>query len=209
MFPHLHAAISAFVSEYGTLAVAGIIFLESFGLPVPGELMLIVGAGLVAHGDANLALFFASAWTAAVLGDNVGYLVGRRLGSAAIVRFGQKFGITAERYQWAEEKFRRVGPVIIAGARFVAVLRQINGLVAGSLRMPWARFALFNAIGAALWVGFWGMLTLVVGRHVDALRHAAHHLGALGLLALLVLLALAVVWRLRRPGPTDAGRPTE
>jgi membrane protein DedA with SNARE-associated domain len=198
MIPHLHSTLIAFVAEYGTLAVAAIIFLESFGLPLPGEIMLIAGAGLVSQGLSDPVLFFACTFLAAVIGDNLSYLVGRRFGAVAITRFGARIGLTPERYAWAEEKFQRVGPGIIVVARFIAFLRQLNGLIAGSLKMHWAVFAFYNAIGAALWVGVWETLALLLGKHVRDILRLMHDPGVILGIVLLVLLGGFAAWMWRR-----------
>ncbi|MGF7158918.1 membrane protein DedA with SNARE-associated domain [Rhodoligotrophos appendicifer] len=195
----MHHDLSPFIQSYGDLAVFMAIFLEAFGLPLPGEIMLITGGGLAARGEINPVLFFVSAWVAAVLGDNIGYVIGRLLGRTTIIRYGSKIGITAPRYEWAEEKFNRFGPVIVAGARFVAILRQINGIVAGSLGMHWLTFMIFNAIGAALWVGLWGSAAFFLGSHLQIFLHIAKHLGTVGAIVLAILVAAGLWWHFKRP----------
>ncbi|GGC45953.1 DedA family protein [Chelatococcus reniformis] len=184
--PWLHE----YIQHYGAWAVAVAIFLDSLGVPAPGEIMLIAGAGLASQGQLDPTALLVGAWCAAVLGDNVGYVIGRSLGAEAIVRFGARVGITAGHYAWAVERFRRWGPAVVAAARFVVVLRQINGLVAGSLRMPWAVFVAFNAIGALLWVGFWGSVVLAVGAHRHELSRFVHE--PLLMLGVAIVVALGV-----------------
>ncbi|MEU2715677.1 VTT domain-containing protein [Streptomyces sp. NPDC007205] len=78
--------------------------------------------------------------------------------------------LTPERFQAAEEFFTRHGGEIVTGARFIEGLRQLNGIIAGTSGMPWRRFLVFNALGAALWVGPWATLAYVAGTHITAHR---------------------------------------
>jgi membrane protein DedA with SNARE-associated domain len=91
------------------------------------------------------------AWAGAVIGDNIGYVIGRTFGRAVVLRFGGRIGITADRLRKVEDVFARYGPVTVGFARFFPILRQLNGVVAGTLAMEWRRFLLFNALGGALW----------------------------------------------------------
>lgn len=157
-------AVHQFVVDYGYLAVFLGILLEDFGLPTPGETMLIAGAVMASRGSFNIVWLLSIAWLGAVIGDSIGYLIGATGGHRLLVRYGGRVGITLERLQKVEEFFARYGDIVIVFARFFVILRQFNGIVAGSLEMPWPRFFLYNAIGAALWVGFWGGLTYWLGR---------------------------------------------
>ena len=134
----------------------GALLLELFGLPLPGEAMLIAGAALAAEGGLHLAPLLACAWFAAVLGDNIGFAIGHFGGRRLIVRYGARIGITESRLAAVEAFFRRYGGGVVLVARFFALLRQLNGIVAGSVGMGWWRFLAYNAVGAALWVSAWG-----------------------------------------------------
>ena len=155
-----------FVKQYGYAAVFLLIMLEDFGVPVPGETALVIAAGAAAAGDLSIWGVVVAAVAGAVVGDNIGYLIGHFAGRRAIVRVGSKVGLTHERMSYAEGFFDRYGDGIIVGARFVEVLRQLNGIVAGTLGMHWARFIAFNALGAALWVGVWSAVGFYAGEHV-------------------------------------------
>ncbi len=121
-----------------------------------------------------------------------------------MARFGAKVGLTEERFARVEGMFRRYGGATVAFARFFAVLRQLNGIVAGTLGMHWLRFLLYNSIGAALWVGVWVLGPYYLGEHVKNIERLAHSTGAMGALAVVVIAAIAgaVYWlRRRKPGP--------
>ena len=147
--------IEPYVRQYGLLAIFVVIYLESLGAPLPGESTLIAGSVLVARGDVPLAGLFIAAWIAAVLGDSTGYAIGHFGGRPLLKRYGRLVRLTPARLVELEKLFRRRGPLIVVGARFVVVLRQLNGLVAGSVAMPWLHFVVANAFGAALWVAAW------------------------------------------------------
>ncbi len=191
------AALQPYLDQYGYGAVFVAIFLEDFGLPVPGETMLIAGSLLAARGTLDIVSLLATAWVAAVAGDNVGYLIGRVGGRRLVFRYGQRFLITPERMQYVEGFFRRHGgEAVVAFARFFAILRQLNGIAAGIARMPWQRFLFFNALGAALWVGLWGTLFYAIG--AKALRFG-DLFKTISLLAIAAAAVAAwVVYRRRR-----------
>jgi len=180
-----------FVVEYGYLAVFLGILLENFGLPTPGETILIAGAVLASRGSLEIVWVLPIAWFAAVIGNSIGYVIGVTGGNKLLVRYGARIGITHQRLQKVEELFARYGDIIIIGARFFVVLRQFSGIVAGTLEMPWPRFLLYNAIGAALWVGVWGGATYWLGRrffdYLRALSGTGHLVIALGALALIAV----------------------
>jgi membrane protein DedA with SNARE-associated domain len=190
---HLVGDLEHFVRDYGVIAVTVILALEALGAPVPGETLLIFSALLAARGEMSLPALLASAWLGSVMGDNAGYLIGRKLGRAVVARFGAKVGLTEERFAKVEAIFTRFGSATVTFARFFSILRQLNGIVAGTLGMDWLRFLLFNSIGAALWVGVWVLGPYYLGEHTSAIAQIAHHVGQTGALAVVAILAAAAV----------------
>jgi len=196
IFSHVHAAIA----HYGYVAVGLGILLEDFGLPVPGETLLITGAILASGGALNICLLLPLAFAGAVIGDNIGYFIGHAGGHRLMLRYGGRIGITEAKLKQVEHFFARYGGWVIVFARFVVVARQFNGIVAGTLEMPWWRFVGLNAIGAALWVGFWGGLAYSLGkrfylihRYMTSLQPYVYVAGAIVVAAGLGYL----VWRAR------------
>jgi membrane protein DedA with SNARE-associated domain len=153
--------------------------------------MLIAGAVLASHGSLNIVWLLPIAWLAAVVGDSIGFVIGATGGQKLLLRHGGRIGITLERLQKVEGFFARYGNIVVVFARFVVILRQLNGIVAGSLEMPWPRFFIYNAIGAALWVGCWGGLTYWLGRrffeYVHLLGWEGPTLIALGTIVIIVI----------------------
>jgi membrane protein DedA with SNARE-associated domain len=200
----LHDALAVaapYLERYGYAAVVGALLLESFGLPLPGETMLIAGAALAAGGQLRLAPLLVCAWAAAVLGDNIGFAIGRFGGRRLIVRYGARIGITESRLARVEEFFHRYGSAVVLCARFFALVRQLNGLVAGTAGMSWWRFLACNATGAALWVGAWGFGVYYFGQSLGHVVARIHGLGyAIGAAALVAIVTGIVAHARRSKG---------
>jgi membrane protein DedA with SNARE-associated domain len=148
--------VEPYVSLYGVVALFVIIYLESLGAPLPGESALIASSVMAASGeDFSIVQMFMAVWAAAVLGDCTGYAIGRIGGRPLLQRYGWVIRLTPERLSDLEELFRKRGAIIVVGARFVVLLRQLNGLIAGSVAMPWRSFLTANVLGAALWSAVW------------------------------------------------------
>ena len=203
IFNHAFADLQPWVQHYGAAVIFLILTLESLGLPLPGETLLIAGAILAGRGEIALPVLFLSAWGGAVIGDNIGYLIGRLLGHKLLWRYGEKVWLKPDRLRKVEAAFARYGPATVGFARFVNVLRQLNGLVAGTLEMHWWSFLLFNALGGALWVAVWTAVGHYFGTHEAAIAAVLHKLGLFGAIAAaLVLIAVVihvVLHRKRRP----------
>ena len=103
-------------------------------------------------------------------------------------------GLDANRLKKIEEVFARFGPITVAFARFINVLRQLNGVVAGTLNMNWRHFLIFNALGGALWVLFWGFAGFYLGEHLSKMTTYAGDLGVIGAIAVAAVLLLAVLY---------------
>jgi membrane protein DedA with SNARE-associated domain len=195
---HLLGNLEPFVHEYGAAAVMVILTFESLGRPLPGESVLVLASVLAGRGELSLPLLMLAAWAGAVMGDNIGYLIGRRLGRILIIRYGTKIGITADRLTQVEAVFGRYGSVTVAFARFVNVLRQLNGVVAGMLKMDWRRFLFFNALGGALWVSAWTLTGFYLGAHVSDIKAVSHDLERAGAILGLGALIAALVFGFQR-----------
>ncbi len=190
-------ALAPLLDHWGYLAVGFLLFLEDFGVPVPGETVLIAASVYAGAGRLNIVAVGVTGFAAAVLGDNTGYAIGRFGGRTLVLRFGRYVMLTEERLSRAESFFTRHGGKIVTVARFIEVLRQANGIIAGITRMPWLRFLAFNALGAALWVGTWTTAGYLAGNHIQAIYTQANRY-ALYLLAAAAAAIVAQVIRHRR-----------
>jgi len=206
-------ALSSPLQHFGVWAIGLLIMLEDFGIPVPGETILIAGAIYAGAGRLNVVLVGVVAFIAAVLGDNIGFAIGHFGGRALALRWGKYVFLTEERLDKAEAFFDRRGAIVITFARFVEGLRQANGIIAGITGMHWLRFLVFNAIGAALWVGTWISLGYLAGDHITTIYHYITLYSYYVLIALAVLLVGYVAWRIqrrrRRRAPAAATRADE
>jgi membrane protein DedA with SNARE-associated domain len=198
----LVGSLEDLIRSYGVAAVMTIVALEALGAPLPGETLLIFGAVMAGRGDMSLPALLFFAWIGSVLGDNVGYWIGRKLGRAAISRYGARIGLTAARFEAVEAIFERYGGATVVFARFVNVLRQLNGVVAGTLGMAWLRFLMFNALGAALWVSLWVLGAFYLAEHMSNIMLLARRGWIVGavMAAVAVLIALALLLRRQRGG---------
>jgi len=200
--PGLLAHLAPVLGHYGYLAVGGFITLEDFGIPVPGETILIAAAVYAGAGKLNIVAVGLIAVVAAVVGDNIGYAIGFFSGRALVLRFGKYVGLTSQRLDKAEGFFDRYGGGVVAGARFIEGLRQANGIVAGTIRMPWPRFLIFNTLGSVVWVGACSYVGDLPGDHITAIYDTVSRYALYLLIALAVVVAAliirAAVWRHRQ-----------
>jgi membrane protein DedA with SNARE-associated domain len=170
--PSFLHGVAPILDRWGYLAVAGAIGVESFGVPAPGQTIMVAASMYASWGRLDIFAVAAIAFVAAVLGDNVGYWIGVRGGRRAVHRFGKYIFITPARLERAEKFFARRGSRVVVVARFIDGLRQLNGVIAGITAMPWRTFLIYNAIGAALWVGWWTTVSYLLGTHlVEIIDH--------------------------------------
>jgi len=190
-------ALASPLQHYGLWAIALLVLVEDFGIPVPGETILIAGAIYAGAGKLNVVALGIVGFIAATLGDNIGFAIGHFGGRALALRWGKYVFLTEERLNRAEHFFRRHGGKIIVVARFIEGLRQANGIIAGISGMRWWRFLAFNALGAALWVGTWVSLGYLAGNHITTIYHDITQYSYYLLIAAVVLLAAYIIRRMR------------
>jgi membrane protein DedA with SNARE-associated domain len=189
------------LNHFGYLAVVGLVLIEDFGVPVPGETVLILAAVYAGAGRLNVLLVGLLGFLGAVLGDNVGFAIGHFGGRPLIERYGRYIFITAERIARATQFFERHGGWIIIVARFIEGLRQANGIIAGLSGIRWLKFLAYNIIGAALWVATWTTVGYLAGSHIRSLYETGTHYStyaAIVLGALVLTYILRHVVRIRR-----------
>jgi membrane protein DedA with SNARE-associated domain len=147
--------VKPWLKGYGAFAIFLIVYFESFGAPVPGETGVIAAALLASQGELSIVAVFIGVLAGAILGDSTGYLIGRFGGRRVLERFGPYIKLTPERLGRIEDRFHRGGVWLVMIARFLPLLRQLNGLLAGSLAMPLHLFLAANAAGAVLWTSLY------------------------------------------------------
>jgi membrane protein DedA with SNARE-associated domain len=191
------------IANYGYWAVGGALLLENTGIPVPGETILLLASFLsYSRDELQLPYIILIGVCAATLGDNLGFAIGYRGGRPLLDRYRATFRISQETIFRGERLFDQYGAVTIFFARFIFGLRVIAGPLAGVLRMPWKRFAVFNFLGALLWVSVISFVGYKFGKHWDVLVDYLERLNVGFLVA--AAIAVFILWRWRR---AHVGKP--
>ncbi len=166
--PHIAThSLTQLLTTYGYWAVLVFVAIESTGIPFPGETMLLAAAifaGTTHHLAIPLIILAAAA--GAILGDNLGFWVGREGGFRLLRRYGHSIHLDERKLKVGMYLFQRHGGKVVFFGRFVAVLRAWAAFLAGVNRMPWPRFLLFNAAGGILWATLYGVAGFVLGEDV-------------------------------------------
>jgi membrane protein DedA with SNARE-associated domain len=152
---------------YGPWIIFGIVALESAGVPLPGETILVSAALLAATtAQINVVVVVLAAATGAIVGDGLGYMVGRRLGLPFLRRYGRYIRLDEDRLLIGRYLFFRYGNAVVFFGRFIAVLRMFAALLAGANSMPAGRFFFFNITGGVCWACLFGFGAYAVGAEI-------------------------------------------
>ena len=203
MTHHILDLLRGALVHYGYWAVAAVLLLENAGVPLPGETVLLLASFLAySERDLQLSWIIVVGTVAATVGDNLGYALGHYGGRPLLERYRYVFHISDAAVARGETLFRRYGGVTILFARFVSGMRVMAGPMAGVLLMPWKRFAVFNLLGAALWVTVISFVGYSFGSRWKLLMHVMKRFD-LALGAAFVLIVAVLWWRSRgrRDGP--------
>ena len=174
-------------AQYGYAVVGLGVMLEATGLPLPGESLMIAAALYAAATHRlDILVIVPVAAVGAILGDQIGYFVGRWIGFRVLARFGRKIGLSEERLELGRFLFRRYGGRVVFLGRFVAVLRTFVALLAGANQMAWHSFLMWNALGGIGWTSLYGFGAYLLG---DAFRRISGPAG----IALAVIGGIALV----------------
>ena len=176
--------------QYGYLALFVALLAEGAGIPFPGETLLLIASALAAHpAGLNIGWVALVAFCTTSAGDNIGFYVGREGGQVLLDRYGRKFHIGPGTIERGQDFINRHGSLGVFCARFIAGLRVLNGLVAGSLLMR-PRFFLFDILGAACWVGLICSIGYFFGDRLPWLLRLMGHTGLILLAAAVIVVAL-------------------
>ena len=189
-FSPLHA-LEGLVYQYGYTAIFLCILLESIGLPLPGESLLIATALYAASTHKlNIFIIVPLAAAGAICGDQIGYVLGRSIGYRMLARWGRKIGLTDERLELGRFLFRKYGGGVVFLGRFIAILRTLAAALAGANRMPWHTFLLWNALGGIVWTCLYGFGAYALG---DAAKRISGPIGiAMAVIGAIILLAVII-----------------
>ena len=160
-------ALISLIPTYGPWIIFGIVALESAGVPLPGETILVASALLAATtGQISIVVVVLASAAGAIVGDGIGYMVGRRFGLPLIRRYGRYIRLDENRLLIGRYLFFRYGNVVVFFGRFVAVLRMFAALLAGANSMPAGRFFFFNITGGVCWACLFGFGAYAVGAEI-------------------------------------------
>jgi membrane protein DedA with SNARE-associated domain len=182
--------MTSLVHHYGLIALFLIVMLESGGVPLPGETALVAAGVFASRGELNIVEVIVVAAAAAIIGDNLGYWIGRTGGRRLLERSKFLSRWMERVLPWAEGFFHRHGAKTIFIGRFFSILRVTAAWMAGVSRMPWLKFLAWNAAGGICWAVLVGLVAYYLGH---AAADAISRYGLIGGVALVVLAALALV----------------
>jgi membrane-associated protein len=180
----------------GYPVIFALIAIETMGIPVPGETALVTAAVVASRGRLEIEIVIVVAAAAAILGDNVGFAIGRKLGRRVLTAPGPLLRHRRRVIAVGEPFFDRHGPKAVFLGRWVTGLRITAAWMAGLTRMSWPTFLFWNALGGIAWATSLGLLAYFVGHSAEKFIHLAGLGGAVGVV--LGGLALWLVLRLRR-----------
>jgi membrane protein DedA with SNARE-associated domain len=182
--------MTSLVHHYGLIALFLIVMLESGGVPLPGETALVAAGVFASQDELSIVEVIVVAAAAAIIGDNIGYWVGRTGGRKLLERSKFLSSWLERVLPWAEGFFHRHGAKTIFIGRFVSILRVTAAWMAGVSRMPWLKFLAWNAAGGICWAALVGLVAYFLGQ---AAADAISRYGLIGGVALVVLAALSLV----------------
>jgi len=163
----LSDALISLIPTYGPWIIFGIVALESAGVPLPGETILVAAALLAATtGQISIVVVVLASAAGAIVGDGIGYMVGRRFGLPLIRRYGRYIRLDENRLLIGRYLFFRYGNVVVFFGRFVAVLRMFAALLAGANSMPAGPVFFFNITGGVCWACLFGFGAYAVGAEI-------------------------------------------
>ncbi len=187
--------VSTLIATYGYAAVGVIVGLESMAIPVPGETVLITAALIAGttH-DLNVWLVVGVATVGAIVGDNVGFWIGREFGLRLLLRYGGYLGITGPRIKLGQYLVSRYGGAVVFFGRFAAILRAAAAFLAGVNSMSWPRFLIANAAGAVVWACLYGFGAYYLGKQASKLAGPA----AVGVSIIALFLVIGIFMLIHR-----------
>jgi membrane protein DedA with SNARE-associated domain len=179
------------LANYGYAAIFIVVMLESAGVPLPGETILVSAAAFAGNRHSlDIRYVIAAAAGGAIVGDNIGFWVGREFGTSLLARWGYLIGLDERKRNLGRYLFARHGGKIVFFGRFVALLRAFAALLAGANGLPPMRFLIFNAAGGIVWATVFGVGRYALG---EGIRRIA---GPFGWAALIAAIVFALfLWR--------------
>jgi membrane protein DedA with SNARE-associated domain len=216
MLNFLARNLDSLLATYGYLAVFVFVGVESIGIPVPGETMLVTAA-IYAGTTGRLSIFWVivASSAGAIIGDNIGYVIGRTGGYRLLKRYGRYIRLEENRLRLGQYLFHRHGPKVVFFGRFISVLRIFAAFLAGVNHMHWRQFLIFNALGGIIWSTIYGVAAYLFGQQLVRLSGEVDL--ALAVIGIVIIIGAIVFLRrnearLQReadeamPGPLESPR---
>jgi membrane protein DedA with SNARE-associated domain len=203
--------LDSLLATYGYLAVFVFVGVESIGIPVPGETMLVTAAIYAGTtGRLSIVWVIVASSAGAIIGDNIGYLIGRTGGYRVLKRYGRYIRLEENRLRLGQYLFRKHGGKVVFFGRFISVLRIFAAFLAGVNHMHWRRFLIFNAAGGIIWSTIYGVAAYLFGQQLVRLSGEVDL--ALAVIGIVIIIGAIVFLRrneARLQREADAALPRE
>jgi membrane protein DedA with SNARE-associated domain len=207
-----HAVINfleGLLQDYGYIIVFASIMVESMGVPFPGETMLIIAAAYsAANPELSIYGVVGSAASGAIIGDNLGYWIGREGGARLILKYGKYVGMTTERYASTQKYLNKHGGKAVFFGRFVSVARTWIAVLVGAHHLSWLQFLVYNILGGIVWASLYGALGYFFGQNLPLLEKIVKDVGLALTISVVVGVALYIYLRKRRKAKLAASAAT-
>jgi membrane protein DedA with SNARE-associated domain/membrane-associated phospholipid phosphatase len=191
----VHSSVTRLVESYGYAVVFLFVAIESLGIPLPGETVLVTAAALAALGHLSIWWVIAFAAAGGIVGDATGYWIGRLGGLALLKRYGRFVHVDEHKLEKVHAFFDRHGSKAVFFGRFIALLRTWAALLAGTAEMPYPVFTLYNVLGGITWATLFGTLGYLFGRSLPLLEHYIGQASLAVVLLVALVVGLSLAWR--------------
>jgi len=187
----VHSSVTRLIETYGYAVVFLFVAIESLGIPLPGETVLVTAAALAALGHLSIWWVIAIAAAGGIIGDAAGYWIGRLGGLAILKRYGRFVHFDERKLEKVRSFFNRHGSKAVFFGRFIALLRTWAALLAGTAEMPYGVFTVYNVLGGITWASLFGTLGYVFGRSLPLLER---YIGQASLAVVLLIALVVGLW---------------
>jgi len=191
----VHGSIIRLVESYGYAVVFLFVAIESLGIPLPGETVLVTAGALAALGHLSIWWVIATAAIGGIVGDAAGYWIGRLGGLALLKRYGSVIGFNDKKLARVHTFFEKHGPKTVFLGRFIALLRTWAALLAGTAEMRYGVFTFYNVLGGITWAALFGTLGYLFGQSLPLLEQYIGQASLAAVLLVALVVALAIGWR--------------
>ena len=191
----MHGSIIRLVESYGYAVVFLFVAIESLGIPLPGETVLVTAGALAALGHLSIWWVIATAAIGGIVGDAAGYWIGRLGGLALLKRYGSVIGFNDRKLARVHTFFEKHGPKTVFLGRFIALLRTWAALLAGTAEMRYGVFTFYNVLGGITWAALFGTLGYLFGQSLPLLEQYIGQASLAAVLLVALVVALALGWR--------------